>query len=139
MHAFPLFSSLFLLAFLNIHQSGVLTPLVVATGLMPREAAAVSALVLCIPFNHAPDYCQCHFISSHIRAVHVRLVVTCHMHFWQNDRELLRATAVTQAVERIPKLETTQKVDPGEEFFSGRSCCRTQICDLSIMSPELYY
>ena len=38
----------------------------------------------------------CHFIQSHIRKVHAYLAVTCHQHFWQNDRDLLRATAVTR-------------------------------------------
>ena len=38
---------------------------------------------------------QCHFIQSHIGRVYVCLAVTCHLHFWQNDRDLLRATAVT--------------------------------------------
>ena len=28
--------------------------------------------------------------------MHARLAVTCHLHFWQNDRDLLRAAAVTQ-------------------------------------------
>ena len=28
--------------------------------------------------------------------VYVCLAVTCHLHFWQNDRDLLRATAVTR-------------------------------------------
>ena len=27
--------------------------------------------------------------------VYVCLAVTCHLHFWQNDRDLLRAIAVT--------------------------------------------
>ena len=27
--------------------------------------------------------------------VHVCLAVTCHLYFWQNDRDLLRATVVT--------------------------------------------
>ena len=58
---------------------------------MPHETAAVSAQVLCTPYNHAP----CHFMQSHIRKVYVCLAVTCHLHFWQNDRDLLRATAVT--------------------------------------------
>ena len=31
-----------------------------------------------------------------IRKVHVWLAVTCHLHFWQNDRDLLGATAVTR-------------------------------------------
>ena len=36
---------------------------------------------------------QCHFIQSHIGRVYVCLAVTCHLHFWQNDRDLWRATA----------------------------------------------
>ena len=56
-----------------------------------HETAAVSAQVLCTLYNHAP----CHFMQSHIRKVYACLAVTCHLHFWQNDRGLLRATAVT--------------------------------------------
>ena len=40
--------------------------------------------------HHAP----CHFMQSHIRKAYACSVVTCHLHFWQNDRDLLRATAV---------------------------------------------
>ena len=39
---------------------------------------------------------QCHFIQSHTGRVHMCLAVTYHLHFWQNDWDLLRATAVTQ-------------------------------------------
>ena len=39
---------------------------------------------------------QCHFIQSHTGRVYVCLAVTCHLHVWQNDRDLLRATAVTR-------------------------------------------
>ena len=60
--------------------------------LVPHETAAISAQVLCTPYNHAP----CHFMQSHIRKVYACLAVTCHLHFWQNDRGLLRATAVTR-------------------------------------------
>ena len=42
------------------------------------------------------------------------LAVTCHLHFWQNDRDLLRATAVEPTQ---PKQESAQKVDPGAEDF----------------------
>ena len=42
----------------NITRSGVLTAL---AWLVPNETAAVSAQVLCIPYNHAP----CHFMQSH--------------------------------------------------------------------------
>ena len=51
-----------------------------------------SRRVLCTPYNRAP----CHFMQSHIRKVHACLAVTCHLRFWQNDRDLLRATAVTR-------------------------------------------
>ena len=51
-----------------------------------------SRRVLCTPYNHAPY----HFMQSHIRKVYASLAVTCHLHFWQNDRDLLRATAVTR-------------------------------------------
>ena len=47
--------------------------------------------VLCTPYNHAP----CHFMRSHKCKVHAYLTGTCHLHFWQNDRDLLHATAVT--------------------------------------------
>ena len=35
-------------------------------------------------------------MQSHIRKVYACLAVTCHLHFWQNDQDLLRATVVTQ-------------------------------------------
>ena len=37
---------------------------------------------------------QCRFIQSHI--VYAWVAVTCHLHFWQNDWGLLRATSVTR-------------------------------------------
>ena len=49
-----------------------------------------SGRVLCTPYKHAP----CHFMQSHIRKVYACLAVNCHLHFWQNDRDLLRATAI---------------------------------------------
>ena len=68
------------------------TDIAVLTWLVPHETAAISAQVLCTPYNHAP----CHFMQSHIRKVYTCLAVTCHLHFWQNDRDLLRAAAVTR-------------------------------------------
>ena len=79
----------FIARFFNIHRSGVLTAL---AWLVPHETAAVSAQVLCTPYNNAP----CHFMQSHIRKVYACLAVTCHLHFWQNNRDLLRAAAVTR-------------------------------------------
>ena len=51
-----------------------------------------SRRVLCTPYNHAP----CYFMQSHIHKVYACLAVTCHLRFWQNDRDLLRTTAVTR-------------------------------------------
>ena len=48
--------------------------------------------VLCTPYNHAP----CHFLQSHTHKVPACLAVTCHLHFWQNDRDLSRVTVVAQ-------------------------------------------
>ena len=79
----------FIVRFLNIHWSGVLT---VLAWLVPHETAAVSAQVLCTPYNHAP----CHFMQSHIHKVYACLAVTCHLRFWQNGWGLLRAAVVTR-------------------------------------------
>ena len=38
---------------------------------------------------------QCYFMQLTTGRVHVCLAVTCHLHFWQNDRDLLCAIAVT--------------------------------------------
>ena len=77
--------------FLNTHQSGVLMAL---AWLVLHETAAVLVQVLCTSYNHTP----CHFMQSHIyiHKVYACLAVTCHFHIWQNDRDLLHATAVTQ-------------------------------------------
>ena len=75
----------------------------VLSWLVPHETAAVSVQVLCTPYSHT----LCHvtsykntklptYLQNHIRRVHACLAVTCHLHFWQNDRDLLRATAVTR-------------------------------------------
>ena len=55
-------------------------------------------------------------MQSHIRKAQCYLAVfSCHLHFWQNDRDLLRANAVTRGLERIPKFDSAQKADPREE------------------------
>jgi len=54
-------------------------------------------------------------MQSHIHKVYACLAVTCHLRFWQNDWDLLRATAVTRGWNRYQNNESAQKVDPGEE------------------------
>ena len=67
----------------------------VVAWLLPRETAAASAQVLCRkPYNHTPFYSGTSVKTSIDRGC-VCLGVTCHLHFWQNDQDLLRVTAVT--------------------------------------------
>ena len=63
--------------FLSIHQSDVLAAL---AWLEPHETAAILA---CSAYTIQP----CHFMQSHMCKVYVCLSVTCHLHFWQNDRQ----------------------------------------------------
>ena len=84
---------------------------------MPHKTAAVSAQVVCTPYNHAP----CYFMQSHIRKVYACLAVTCHLHFWQNDRGLLRATAVIRGWNGYRNKSQHRKLTL-ERKFSRRSC-----------------
>ena len=57
-------------------------------------------------------------MQTHIHTVHACLAVSCHLHLWQNDRDLLGATAVvfsyhnddTKAVNGGWRLSHTQSV-----------------------------
>ena len=86
---------LFIEHIFNIHRSGVLTTLF--------GCCMAGATWNCCRLGASSVYTiqprtalQCHLIRSHVRRVHVCLDVTCHLHFWQNDLDLLRATAVTR-------------------------------------------
>ena len=68
--------------------------------------------------------------------VHACLVVTCHLHFCQNDRDLLRATAVSRGWNGYRNKSQHKKLDPGEEH-SPAAPSGTRTRDLSIMSPAL--
>ena len=103
----------FIARLLNIHRSGVLTAL---AWLVLHETAAFSAHVLCTPYNHAP----CHFMQSHIRKVYACLTVTCHLHFWQNDQDLLRAAAVTRGGTDT-EIRVSTESRPWRRKFSRRS------------------
>ena len=74
-------------------------------------------------------------MQSHIRKEYACLAVTCHRHFWQIDRDLLRATAVTRGWNGY-RYESAQKVDSGEEN-SPAVPAGIQTRDLSITSPAL--
>ena len=103
---------------MNIHRSGVLTAL---AWLVPQESAAresQSQRILCTPYNHAP----CHFMQSHICKVYACLAVTCHLRFWQNDRGLLRATAVTRGWNGYQNKSQHRKLTLEKKF----SCCSSR-------------
>ena len=78
---------------------------------------------------------SCHFMQSQIRRVYVWLAVTCHLHFWQNDLDLLWATAITRGWNGYWN-KSAQKVDPGEENPPATPAgIKTR--DLLITSPAL--
>ena len=93
---------------LNIHGSGYSAAWLLHTWCRLKMLPSRNQ-VLCTPRNHAPVYSV---IRSHVGRVSlVCLVVIC---VWQNDRDLLRASAVTRGWNRCGN-ESTQEVDPGEE------------------------
>ena len=74
---------------------------------------------------------EARFNKSHIRKVYACLAVTCHLHFWQNDRDFLRATVVTRGWNGY------RNVDPGEEKTTTAVPAGIRTRDLSITSPAL--
>ena len=69
--------------------------------------------ILCTSYSHAP----CHFMQSHIRHVHVCLAVTCHLHLWQNDWDLVCATAVTQGRNRYQNKSQHRELTPEKKIL----------------------
>ena len=74
-------------------------------------------------------------MQSHIYKVHACLAVTCHLYLWQNDRDLLRATAVTRG-ETDAEIRVSTEVDLGEAN-SPAAPAGTRTRDLSVMSPAV--
>ena len=72
------------------------------------------------------------FIGSRVFAC---LGITCHLHFWQNDRGLLRATVVTRGWNGHRIRDST--VSSGEEN-SPAAPAAIRSRNLSITSPALY-
>ena len=96
---------------ISTHRSGALTAL---AWLVPHEAAAISAQVPWTPYNHPP----CHFMQNHIRKMYACLAVTCHLHFWPNDRDLLHATAVARG---------GMDTEIGTQYINVCGCCTLQV------------
>ena len=78
--------------FFNIHWSGILFGCYMAGATYMK--LLLSLHMFCV--HHMTMYqLQCHFMQSHIDRVHVYSAVTCHLHFWQNDWHLSRATMMS--------------------------------------------
>ena len=87
----------------------------------------------------------CHFIQSHIQRERVCLAITCRLHYWQNNQNLLCATAVTSgwnghwSIQSQHKKLTLEKKTlplllPGLEpatFWSWGWCSTTELSPLT--------
>ena len=82
---------------------------------------------------------KCHFNQSHIGRVYVCLAVTCHLHFWRNDRDRLRATVVTKGRNGYRNKSQHRKLSLifFFFFFSPATPAGTRTRDLLITSPTL--
>ena len=113
--------------------------------LVPRDSIAVSVQVLCTPYNYAPFYSVSLFQATYVGCTDVCLVVTCHLHFWQNDRDLLHATAVTRVCGTDTEIRVCTKGWPWPnkqnktKTKNPAAPVETRTRDLSIMSPSLYH
>ena len=75
-------------------------------------------------------------MQSHICHVRAYLAVTCHLHFWQNDLDLLRATAVTLGWNGYRNKSQLQKGNHREEN-SPTTLAGIRTRDLSNTIPAL--
>ena len=87
----------------------------VVTWLVLRETAAVSARSV---YTIQPCIMSRHFMQSHIRKVYACLAVTCHLHFWQNNRYLLCTTSVTQGWNGYRNKSLHRKLTLEKKLFS---------------------
>ena len=75
-----------------------------------------------------------HFMQSHIRRVHDCLALTSHLHVWQNDRDLLCATAVTQGWNGHRNKSQHRKLTLEKKFpavpFIGYTCFQQRGSDV---------
>ena len=105
--------------FLTFIEVVYLQRCLLVTWLVPRETAAVSALSL---YTIQSCTMSRHLMQNRVRRVHACLAVNCHLHFWQNDRDLLPATAVTQGWSEYRNKSQHRKVTLDLKKFSRRSC-----------------
>ena len=81
-------------------------------------------------------------MQSHVRKVHACLAVTCHLHFWQNDRDLLHATAVMLTVAFLvvnSLFENVQQWDTDEPGVRGEIISRVSVLSVRNSPPFSLY
>ena len=78
---------------------------------------------------------EARFNKIHIRKVYACLAVTCHLHFWQNDRDFLRATVVTRGWNGYRNKSQHRKSTLEKKSPAVPAGIRTR--DLSVTSPVL--
>ena len=66
----------------------------------------------------------------------MRLVVSCHLHFWQNDGDLLRATAVTLGWNEYEIRVSTEKIGEEKKKKKKRGGKEEEILSLLLRGPE---
>ena len=94
---FYISDSLFIACFWISTKVVYLQRCLILTWLVPRETDAILA---CSLYTVRQRTVSRHFMQIHIHRVHACLAVTCHLHLWQNDQDLLCVTAVTQGWNR---------------------------------------
>ena len=80
---------------------------------------------------------QCHFIRSHVAGCK-SVTVICHLHFWQNDRDLVRAAAVTRGWNGCRNKSQHWKLTLEKKKIDATPV-GTRTWYLSIVSPALYH
>ena len=91
-------------------------------------------LTLCVHRTSSTSS-QCHFIPGHIRRVSVCSAVTCHLHVWQNDRNHLRAAAITRGWNGYRNESQHRKLTLEKTILPPR----LPGLDLLVMSPSRYH
>ena len=88
----------------------------------PPKWCTYSAGMACTTWNccrlgafcvHAP----CHFMQNQIRKIRTCLAVTCHLHFWLNDWDLLRVTSVTRGWNKYQTKSQHRKLTPEKKIL----------------------
>ena len=83
--------------------------------LVTRETAAVSAHGMFTAYNNTPVSSVTLFEATYAGCMCV--AVTCHLHFWQNERDLLDATAVTRGWDGYRNKSQHRKLSLEKEFL----------------------